>query len=62
MKTNADLLRLLIGGIEGRHYLNKGNGTYEPGPEASDYPFNGWAWALNSPEALTEAYDTVKYA
>jgi ABC-type glycerol-3-phosphate transport system substrate-binding protein len=62
MKTNAGLLRLLMGGIEGRHYIDKGNGTYEPGPEASNYPFNGWTWALNSPEALTEAYDTIKYA
>jgi len=62
MKTDKGLLRLLMGGIEGRHYIDNGDGTYSPGPEADDYPFNGWCWALNSPDALTESYDKVKWA
>ncbi|MDR1903281.1 MAG: ABC transporter substrate-binding protein [Treponema sp.] len=52
MKNNEGLRNLLQGGIDGRHYINNGDGTYVPGPEAEDYGFNAWAWALNSPHTL----------
>ncbi|MDR1972685.1 MAG: extracellular solute-binding protein [Treponema sp.] len=58
MKTNLGLVNLLQGGIEGRHYLDQGDGTYLPGPEASDYNFNSWAWALGNPNSLRLAYDS----
>ncbi|GHU07517.1 ABC transporter substrate-binding protein [Spirochaetia bacterium] len=57
MKTNTDLVNLLMGGIEGRHYLDQKDGTFLPGPESAKYPFNGWAWALNYPDMLTLAFD-----
>jgi ABC-type glycerol-3-phosphate transport system substrate-binding protein len=56
MKTNTSLINLLMGGIPGRHYLPQGDGTYVPGPEASDYPFNGWCWALNYPDMLVQKF------
>ena len=38
---------LLAGGIEGRHYVyDKAANTVEPGPEATDYQFDGWAWGI----------------
>ena len=35
---------LIAGGIEGVHYILNEDGTREAGPEADNYPFNGWAW------------------
>ncbi|MDR0641754.1 MAG: extracellular solute-binding protein [Treponema sp.] len=57
MKNNASLRNLLQGGIEGRHYMAQDNDRFTPGPEAEDYPFNCWAWALNHPETLKAAID-----
>ncbi|MDR0641756.1 MAG: ABC transporter substrate-binding protein [Treponema sp.] len=55
MKTNLKLNTLLQGGVEGKHYLDLGDGTRDKGPSAEDYPWNGWAWALNHPDALKDA-------
>jgi ABC-type glycerol-3-phosphate transport system substrate-binding protein len=52
MKNNPGLRNMLQGGINGRHYVNNGNGTYSLGPESDNYGFNGWGWALNSPDML----------
>lgn len=52
MKNNEALRNMLQAGIEGRHYINNRDGTYSLGPEADDYGFNAWAWALNSPDTL----------
>jgi putative aldouronate transport system substrate-binding protein len=59
MKNNEGLRNTLQGGIEGRHYANNGDGTYSRGPEADDYGFNAWAWALNSPDTLQLADPTA---
>ncbi|GHV00170.1 ABC transporter substrate-binding protein [Spirochaetia bacterium] len=56
MKNNKGLNALLIGGIEGRHYIDNGDGTYTPGPESADYGFFSWAWALGNPDTL-QLYD-----
>ena len=61
MKTNRDLNMLLRAGITGRHYIPRGSGTYEKGPEAEDYPLDGWTWALRE-ESMNEIYDTAVYA
>jgi putative aldouronate transport system substrate-binding protein len=50
MKTNWPLNMLLRGGIEGRHYIEKDEKTYLPGPEAVKYPMNNWTWALHHPK------------
>jgi ABC-type glycerol-3-phosphate transport system substrate-binding protein len=55
MKTNKSLNELLQGGFEGTHYINRGDGTRDKGPKAEDYPWNGWAWGLNRPDALQDA-------
>jgi ABC-type glycerol-3-phosphate transport system substrate-binding protein len=57
MKTDDGLRNLLQGGVEGRHYILQSKGKLLPGPEAADYPFNSWAWTLNSPEMLTIGYN-----
>ncbi|GHU87813.1 ABC transporter substrate-binding protein [Spirochaetia bacterium] len=56
MKSNPALNEVLNGGIEGKHYINNGDGTYTPGPQAADYTFNCWAWGLGRPDRL-EALD-----
>jgi ABC-type glycerol-3-phosphate transport system substrate-binding protein len=56
MKTNVSLVNLLKGGVEGRHYLDQGDGKYLPGPEAAKYSWNSWAWALDHPRALQLAW------
>jgi ABC-type glycerol-3-phosphate transport system substrate-binding protein len=59
MKTDVGLMTLLMGGIEGRHYLDQKDGTYLPGPEAADYTWNGWTWALNHPKSLQLAWTST---
>lgn len=44
MKNDPIVNRLLVGGIEGRHYTMSEDGKhYIPGPEAADYPWNAFA-------------------
>jgi hypothetical protein len=49
MKNDKEVNRLLVGGIEGVHYLYdaKAN-TYTQGPKSADYAWSGWAWSLRS--------------
>jgi ABC-type glycerol-3-phosphate transport system substrate-binding protein len=56
MKTNNDLVWLLKGGIDGRHYIRQPNNTYVGGPDAVNYPYNFWTWALDFPQDLRQAY------
>ena len=45
IKFDPEIHNLLIGGIEGKHYiLNKENNTYTPGPDADKYPWYSWAF------------------
>ena len=45
IKFDPVIHNLLIGGIEGKHYiLNKENNTYTPGPDADKYPWYSWAF------------------
>lgn len=47
MKFDPEVNRLLVSGIEGRHYiLNEENNTYTMGPEASDYSWGAWCYML----------------
>ena len=47
IKNDFDTYMLLAGGIEGRHYVyDEASNTVEPGPEATDYQFDGWAWGI----------------
>ena len=44
MKFDPEINMLLVGGIEGRHYVLNEDGTkYTPGPEAADYAYNSFA-------------------
>lgn len=44
MKNDPEVHRLLVGGVEGRHYiLDEENNTYQPGPEALKYPWGNWS-------------------
>ena len=44
MKNDPIVNRLLVGGVEGRHYTLTEDGKYYiPGPEASDFPWNSFA-------------------
>jgi ABC-type glycerol-3-phosphate transport system substrate-binding protein len=62
MKMNTDLVNLLKLGVEGRHYTNNHDGTFTKGLETLDYAPNAWAWALNTPTMLSEAFDKVRWA
>ncbi len=47
MKNDPEVNRLLVGGIEGRHYtLDTANNTYSAGPEAADYGWGAWCYLL----------------
>lgn len=47
IKNDFETYMLLAGGIEGRHYVyDEAANTVEPGPEATDYQFDGWAWGI----------------
>jgi len=50
MKNNVGLNRLLRGGIEGVHYTLSSDGKRVAGPEATKYPWGGWAWAISMPD------------
>jgi hypothetical protein len=56
MKTRKELIYLLKGGIEGRHYVAQPNNTFIPGTEASKYPYGHWTGALSFPEDMRTAY------
>ena len=44
MRNDPIVNRLLVGGVEGRHYtLSEDGKHYIPGPEASDFPWNSFA-------------------
>lgn len=44
MKNDPEVHFLLVGGIEGQHYiLDEENNTYQPGPEAMKYPWGNWS-------------------
>ena len=55
MKTDTDLNRLLMGGIEGKHWELDENGDRVTLDAASNYSWNNWAWALNSESEPDEA-------
>lgn len=47
MKSDVNLNRLLLGGIEGTHYKLTEAGTHAKLAESKNYTWNNWAWALN---------------
>lgn len=47
MKSDVNLNRLLLGGIEGIHWKLNADGTRETLDAATNYNWNAWAWALN---------------
>lgn len=47
MKSDVNLNRLLLGGIEGTHYELTEGGTRVTLDKSKDYGWNNWAWALN---------------
>ena len=55
MKSDVNLNRLLLGGIEGTHWKLDENGNRVTLDKAADYPWNGWAWALNRSDEPDEA-------
>lgn len=47
MKFDPEVNRLLVGGIEGEHYIyNAADNTREIGPKANAYPWGGWFYLL----------------
>jgi putative aldouronate transport system substrate-binding protein len=55
MKSDVDLNRLLLGGIEGTHYELDEDGNRITLDKAADYPWNSWAWAINRQDEPDEA-------
>jgi ABC-type glycerol-3-phosphate transport system substrate-binding protein len=56
MKYDPEINRLLVGGIEGEHYiLDKETNTRELGPKAEAYPWGAWFYLLgNNDEPQTK--------
>ena len=55
MKSDVDLNRLLLGGIKGTHWDLDEEGLRTSLDKAADYPWNGWAWAINRQDEPDEA-------
>lgn len=55
MKGDAQLNRLLLGGIEGKHYKLNDDGTRETLDDSDGYTWNNWAWAINRQDEPDEA-------
>lgn len=55
MKSDVNLNRLLLGGIEGTHWKLDQKGNRVSLDKAADYPWNGWAWAINRADEPDEA-------
>lgn len=47
MRSVVDVNRMLVGGIEGEHWILREDGYREVGPKASDYQWGCWAWGIN---------------
>lgn len=54
MKSDVDLNRLLMGGIEGTHYELTDKGTRMKTDDSKNYSWNNWAWAINRPDEPDE--------
>lgn len=55
IKNDVNLNRLLLGGIEGVHYNLTEEGYRETLDDSTNYPWNGWAWAINRQDEPYEA-------
>ncbi|MBQ5431355.1 MAG: ABC transporter substrate-binding protein [Lachnospiraceae bacterium] len=55
MKSDVDLNRLLLGGIEGKHWKLEKDGTRSTLDDAEKYSWNSWAWALNRQDEPDES-------
>lgn len=55
MKSDVNLNRLLLGGIEGTHYSLDSDGYRTTLDKAADYSWNNWAWAINRADEPDEA-------
>ena len=55
MKSDVDLNRLLLGGIEGKHWKLESDGTRSTLDDADNYSWNSWAWALNRQDEPDES-------
>ena len=48
MKNDEQLNLLLVGGIEGVHYIINEDGTRSTGPESDNYVWDGWTWGIRN--------------
>ena len=55
MKGDVNLNRLLLGGIEGKHYQLNEDGTRTTLDDADGYTWNNWAWAINRQDEPDES-------
>lgn len=55
MKGDVNLNRLLLGGIEGKHYSLDSDGNRTTLDGAEGYGWNNWAWAINRQDEPDEA-------
>lgn len=54
MKSDVNLNRLLLGGIEGKHWELAEDGTRKVLDAAANYGWNSWAWAINRQDEPAE--------
>lgn len=55
MKSDVNLNRLLLGGIEGTHWELEEDGSRKVLDKSADYSWNNWAWAINRQDEPQEA-------
>lgn len=47
IRAFPEVNRMLVGGIEGEHWILREDGYRDAGPKADEYPWGGWAWGFN---------------
>jgi hypothetical protein len=61
MKNQDDVHYLLLGGIEGEHYILQDDGTRVVGPKADNYAWDSFGWSFrNDTDPKLDTYDEVK--
>lgn len=61
MKNQEDIHLLLVGGIEGEHYIMQDDGTRIVGPAADKYGWDSWSWGFrNDTDPKLDTYPEVK--
>lgn len=62
LKNDTELYRLLVGGIEGKHYINIDDKYRQKGPDADKYPWDAFPWGIRREDLEPDDIDPRQIA